>query len=91
VRAVRAFETSEAIERTLAGETELERVLELVIGRSRALLEARVMILALCEGDEFLIRAASRARSSAPSCAGDPAVAQICEIRLRAQGWNERG
>ena len=59
VRAVRAFETSEAIGRALAGETQLERVLELVVKRSRALVEARVMILALREGDELLIRAAS--------------------------------
>jgi signal transduction histidine kinase len=59
VRAVRAFETSEAIGRALAGETQLERVLELVVKRSRALVEARVMILALREGDELVIRAAS--------------------------------
>ncbi len=59
VRAVRAFETSEAIGQALAGETRLERVLELVVKRSRALVEARVVILALREGDELLIRAAS--------------------------------
>ena len=39
--------------------TQLERVLELVVKRSRALVEARVMILALREGDELVIRAAS--------------------------------
>ena len=59
VRAVRAFETTEEIGRALAGETQLERVLELVVKRSRALVEARVMVLALCEGDELVIRAAS--------------------------------
>ena len=59
VRAVQAFETSEAIGRALAGETDLERVLELIVKRSRALVEARVMILALREGDELVIRAAS--------------------------------
>jgi signal transduction histidine kinase len=59
VRAVRAFETSEAIGRALAGETALERVLELVVKRSRALVEARVMLLALREGDALVIRAAS--------------------------------
>jgi len=59
VRAVRAFETSEAIGRALAGETELEGVLELVVKRSRALVEARVMVLALREDDELVIRAAS--------------------------------
>jgi signal transduction histidine kinase len=59
VRAVRAFETSEAIGRALAGETEVERVLELIVKRSRALVEARVMVLALREGDELVIRATS--------------------------------
>jgi signal transduction histidine kinase len=59
VRAVRVFETSEEIGRALAGETQLERVLELVVKRSRALVEARVMVLALREGDELVIRAAS--------------------------------
>jgi signal transduction histidine kinase len=59
VRAVRAFETSEAIGRALAGETALERILELIVKRSRALVEARVMVLALREGDELVIRATS--------------------------------
>jgi two-component system, NarL family, sensor histidine kinase DevS len=59
VRAVRAFETSEAIARVLAGETDVERILELIVKRSRALVEARVMILALRDGDELVIRAAS--------------------------------
>ena len=59
VRAVRAFETAEEIGRALAGETELERILELIVKRSRALVEARVMVLALREGDELVIRAAS--------------------------------
>jgi signal transduction histidine kinase len=59
VRAVRAFETSEAIGRALAGETEVDRILELIVKRSRALVEARVMVLALREGDELVIRATS--------------------------------
>jgi signal transduction histidine kinase len=59
VRAVRAFETSEAIGRALAGETGVERILELIVKRSRALVEARVMVLALREGDELVIRATS--------------------------------
>jgi signal transduction histidine kinase len=58
-RAVQLFETAEAIGGALAGETQLERVLELVVKRSRALVEARVMVLALREGDELVIRAAS--------------------------------
>ena len=59
VRAVEVFETSEAIGRALAGETELERILELIAKRSRALVEARVLVVALREGDQLVIRAAS--------------------------------
>ena len=73
VRAVRAFETSEAIGRALAGETELERVLELIVKRSRALVEARVMVLALREGDELVIRGDLGRGRPLPAGAGDPA------------------
>jgi signal transduction histidine kinase len=59
VRAVKAFETAEAIGRALAGETGLDRILELIVKRSRALVEARVMVVALREGDELVVRAAS--------------------------------
>lgn len=59
VRAVQVFETTEEIGRALAGETQLERILELIVKRSRALVEARVMVLALREGDQLVIRAAS--------------------------------
>ena len=73
MRAVRAFETAEAIGRALAGETGLERILELVVKRSRALVEARVMVLALREGDELVIRAASGEVDRSAAGAGDPA------------------
>ena len=58
-RAVQAFETSEAIGRALAGETDLERILELIAKRSRALVEARIVVVVLLEGDQFVLRAAS--------------------------------
>jgi signal transduction histidine kinase len=58
-RAVRVFATAEEIGRALAGETGVERILELIVKRSRALVEARVMVLALREDDELVIRAAS--------------------------------
>jgi signal transduction histidine kinase len=59
VRAVRVFETTEAIGHALAGETGLDRILELIVKRSRALVEARVVVAALHEGDELVVRAAS--------------------------------
>ena len=59
VRAVRAFETTESISRALAGETQVERILELVVKRARALVEARGMVVGLRDGEDFVVRAVS--------------------------------
>ncbi len=56
-RANRGLETTTEITRALGGVTNLERVLELVAKRSRALIEARVVELALLEGDELVLAA----------------------------------
>ncbi len=56
-RAVRALETTSAITRALGTETDLDRVLELIVKRGRALDEARSMVLLLAEGDELVGRA----------------------------------
>lgn len=58
-RAVRGFETTAEIARALGGETEMERVLELIVKRGRALVAARSMFIALPEGDEIVIRLAA--------------------------------
>jgi signal transduction histidine kinase len=54
-RAVRGLETTTEISRALGGETDLDRVLELVVKRSRALLGARSAEIALLDGEEFVI------------------------------------
>ena len=46
-RTIRGLETTTEISRALGGETDLERVLELVVKRSRALLDARAAEIAL--------------------------------------------
>ena len=56
-RAVRALETTSAITRALGTETDLDRVLELIVKRGRALVEAKSMVLLLAEGDELVGRA----------------------------------
>ncbi|HET8953448.1 MAG TPA: GAF domain-containing sensor histidine kinase [Solirubrobacteraceae bacterium] len=56
-RAVRALETTSAITRALGTETDLDRVLELVVKRGRALVEARSMVLLLAERDQLVGRA----------------------------------
>src|SRR5687767_8749364 len=56
-RAVRGLEATNEIARALAGETELGRVLELVVKRGRALVEATAVVIMLLEGDELVVAA----------------------------------
>jgi signal transduction histidine kinase len=58
-RANRGLETTTEIGRALGGLTDLDRVLELVVKRSRALIDARATELALIDGDELVIAAAA--------------------------------
>jgi signal transduction histidine kinase len=58
-RAVRGFEATAAIAQALGTETSLERVLELVVKRARALVEARSVLVLLREGDELVLAAAA--------------------------------
>jgi len=56
-RAVRGLEATAAIARAVGGETELDRVLELVAKRARALVGARDVLIMLREGDRLVARA----------------------------------
>jgi signal transduction histidine kinase len=56
-RTIRGLETTTEVSRALGGVTDLDRVLELVAKRSRALIDARAAEIALLEGDEFVIAA----------------------------------
>jgi signal transduction histidine kinase len=67
-RAVRGLEATNEIARALAGETQLERVLELVVKRGRALVEATAVVIMLLEGDELVV--AATAGDIAPSAEG---------------------
>jgi signal transduction histidine kinase len=58
-RAVRGFEATAAIAQALGTETDLERVLELVVKRARALVEARSVVVLLREEDELVLAAAA--------------------------------
>jgi signal transduction histidine kinase len=58
-RAVAALEASTEIARAVGGETRLERVLELIVKRARALVEARSMVMLLVDGDELVVAAAA--------------------------------
>ena len=66
-RAVATFEATAEIARALAGETDLDRVLELIVKRGRALTDARAMMVVLERGEEFGCRGVNRrARSRSP-------------------------
>jgi signal transduction histidine kinase len=56
-RANRGLETTTEIARALGGVTEVGRVLELVVKRSRALIDARAAELVLLDGDELVVAA----------------------------------
>jgi signal transduction histidine kinase len=67
-RALRRLEATAAIARAVGSETDLDRVLELVVKRGRALLDARSVVLLLVEGEEFHL--AAGAGQVAPSALG---------------------
>ena len=52
-RAVQGLEATTTIARAIGTETDLDRVLELIVKRGRALVEARSLVLLLAEGDEL--------------------------------------
>lgn len=55
-RSVSALEATSAIARAVGDETDLERVLELIVKRGRALIEARGSAILLLDGEELVVR-----------------------------------
>lgn len=62
-RSVRALEATLDIARVVGGETRLDRVLELIAKRSRALVDAAGVAILLAEGDDFVVAATAGAIS----------------------------
>jgi GAF domain-containing protein len=56
-RALRRAETSVDIARTVGGETDVDRVLDLIVKRARALVEARVLLVLLRRGGHLVVAA----------------------------------
>jgi two-component system, NarL family, sensor histidine kinase DevS len=56
-RAAASFEATSEISQTLAGDTDLEHVLELIVKRGRALTDARAMVVMLEQGSELVVAA----------------------------------
>ena len=87
-RTNRGLETTTEISRALAGVTDLDQVLELVVKRSRALIDARVAEIALLEGDEFVIAAVAGEGVGGPArpAAPDRRFARRYGPEIRAAG-----
>ncbi len=56
-RAVRRLQAATDVAIAVGGETDLERVLEAIVERGRALVEARALIILLREGEELVVAA----------------------------------
>lgn len=56
-KAIRSLEATTEIARAVGGETDLDRVLELIVKRARALVEARTLVLLLRDTDELAVAA----------------------------------
>ncbi len=58
-RAVRGLQATQAIALAVGADTELERILELIVKRGRALVEARSVVILLLDGDELVLTASA--------------------------------
>lgn len=58
-RAVHSLQATTAIARAVGAETQLDRVLELIVKRGRALVDARAMVILLRDADELAVAAAA--------------------------------
>src|SRR5215204_6526468 len=56
-RAVRGLDTTVAIAQALGGETDLNRILELIVKRARALVTARTLVIMLAQEEELVVTA----------------------------------
>ena len=81
-RAVRRLQAATEVAVAVGGETDLERILETIVERGRALVEARALIILLREGDELVVAA-----TAAVAGGLDPKVAHL---RFRVEDSSEQ-
>ena len=75
-RAVRRLQAATDVAIAIGGETDLQRVLEAIVERGRALVEARALIILLREGEDLIVAA-----TAAVAGGLDP---KVSELRIRA-------
>ena len=83
--AVGGLEATLAIALALGSETELERVLELVVKRGRALVDARALVLLLTEGDTLRVAASAGQVSDAAQGARLPRAGSLVARALETE------
>jgi signal transduction histidine kinase len=92
-RALRGFEATSAIAQAVGAETDLARVLELVVKRGRALVRARTVLVCLVDGDDLVVAAGAGELSNATAdrikrhgSAAGTAIDRREAIRVREAG-----
>ena len=80
-RAVRRLEATTAIVRAIGGETDLSRVLELIVKRGRALVDAGGVMILLREGEDLVVAATAGAIPTSVRGSRVPAAASGNELR----------
>ncbi len=90
-RSARALAVMSDIARSVGGETDIDRILELIIDRGRALVEARVLLILLRDGEELVV--AATAGEVAPGIfgsrvgvEGSPLGAVLRDLRVERLG-----
>ena len=76
-RAVHRLEATTEIARAVGGETDLDRILEIVVKRGRALVEARSLLILLSQGEELVAASVAGERERDSGNAGIPIAGSI--------------
>lgn len=84
-RAVHRLEATAEIARAVGGETDLERILESVVKRGRALVDARSLLILLREGEELVAVAAAGEREGGVARARIPIRGSIPGLVMDAR------
>jgi len=76
-RAVHRLEATTEIARAVGGETDLDRILEIVVKRGRALVEARSLLILLRDGEELVAASIAGEGAEAMSAARIPLAGSV--------------
>jgi two-component system, NarL family, sensor histidine kinase DevS len=85
-RTIGAMSATVEISRALAGETDLDRILQLIAKRGRALVDARILAIELAVGDRLRIAAVAGEVDHAIVGQELPADGTVASVALRSRG-----